>query len=274
MLEDLPISDLRSLITQINTKYAYDFSDYALASFKRRIIAILNDRNLDSCQELIDIIISNEEVFKQFLCDITVNTTEMFRDPEFWSYFKNKLIPKLAQKSSFKIWHAGCSSGEEVYSMAIMLEEAGVLDRATITATDISTSILDKAQKGVYSLSKLEINNKNYTKFEGSKSLDKYYSQEGRKIEFDSNLLRNVTFLEHNLADGVKLGQFDVVICRNVMIYFNSNLQDEVFKLFHKSLSSNGILAIGARESMIWSSTNSKYQALSQSEKVFKKIAD
>ena len=243
-IEDVPISELRNLITRINDTYDYNFGDYALASFKRRIINMLNDRQFGSCEELLQVILRSQEDFSEFLADITVNTTEMFRDPEFWKYFKDQCLALFSDKSSIKIWHAGCSSGEEVFSMAILLEEAGIYDKCNLTATDISHAILEKAEKGEYSLSKLEINTKNYQKFDGKHTLDKYYTQEGRKVKFDPALLRNVTFREHNLAKKEQIGKFDIIICRNVMIYFNSNLQDEVYKLFHKSLVNGGLMTL------------------------------
>ncbi len=274
MVEDLQLNDIRKLTDRVMEKYGYDFKDYALASFKRRIIFILNEQELRSIDDLLERILNSEKAFNQFLSDLTVNTTEMFRDPEFWSYLSKEVIPKL-KNSKIKIWHAGCSSGEEVYSMAILLKELDMLDKVTITATDISNSILDKAKKGSYTLSKMETNRKNYEKFGGTGKLEDYYSLNGRIASMNQDLLKNVLFVEHNLAsDGNVLGKFDIIMCRNVMIYFNSNLQDKVYRLFHKSMSSGGHLAIGIRESMVWSSIANKYLCLNQKEKVFKKIEE
>ncbi len=274
MIEDLQLSEIRRLTDQIKEKYGYDFRDYALASFKRRIVAILNDQEFKSIDGLLDRILLSDENFAQFLSELTVNTTEMFRDPEFWSYLKSEVASKI-KGHKLKIWHAGCSSGEEVFSMAIMLKELGIYDNVSITASDISAPILKKAEKGAYSFSKMETNKKNYGKFGGTKSLEDYYSAEGRNATLNSDLLSNVKFMQHNLAAGTDgFAKFDLIICRNVMIYFNSNLQDKVYQLFHNNLKQGGHLAIGVRESMVWSSIANKYLCLNQKEKVYKKIED
>jgi len=273
-MREIEIADLRNITELVKSKYKYDFTNYAMSSFKRRIDRILDLHNLS-----IDALIrklSNDPAFVEiFLTDITVNVTEMFRDPSFWKSMKKDIIPGiLLNHDSFNIWHAGCSSGEEVFSMCILLSEMGILDNVNIIATDIDQVILDKARKGEYNLKNMMLNEKNYIRFEGKTSLKDYYVEKKGIAKMDGNLLRNVSFRKQDLVNGEVFNKFDLILCRNVMIYFNQNLQNNVLKKIHASLFKYGYLAIGAKESLIWCEIANKFIVVNNEEKVYKKIKE
>lgn len=273
---DIEIAQLRRLIDVLRERYDYDFGNYAMSSFKRRIQRFVELFRIESVELLIRKLELDKQFFKIFLSEITVNVTEMFRDPSFWVELRDEVIPSiLMNQKQFKIWHAGCSSGEEVFSMAILLDEMGILDQVDILATDIDNSILAKASEGVYHLRNMEeVNKKNYQRFMGKKQLEDYYRVEEGKAIMDKRLLRRVQFREHNLVKGEKIGVFDLILCRNVMIYFNQSLQNEVLKLFHASLPRYGYLAIGSKESLIWCEYANKFIVVNSNEKIYKKIRD
>ncbi|GIV39131.1 MAG: chemotaxis protein R [Thermonema sp.] len=273
---EIEIAQLRRLIEMIKKRYDYDFSNYAMSSFRRRVQRFIELFRIENMEELIRKLELDKQFFKTFLSEITVNVTEMFRDPTFWVELRDEIIPSiLMNKKEFRVWHAGCSSGEEVFSMAILLDEMGILDQVEIVATDIDYSILDKAQQATYNLRNMEeVNKKNYQRFMGKRTLEAYYKVEDGKAVMDKTLLRNVQFVEHNLVNGEKIGVFDLILCRNVMIYFNQTLQNEVLKLFHASLPRYGYLAIGSKESLIWCEYANKFIIVNNNEKIYKKIRD
>lgn len=276
MLEpEIEINEIRLITDLIKQKYNYDFSNYAVSSFKRRIARVLEVYRLDGIGALLRRLDTDYKFFKEFLTEITVNVTEMFRDPTCWVALRDQIIPNILQNTQcFSIWHAGCSSGEEVYSMAILLDEMGILDNVRIVATDIDHVILDKAREARYYLKSMEVNKKNYTSFGGKFSLEKYYKEENGRAVMDKSLVRNVEFKEHNLVSGTSFGKFDLILCRNVMIYFNQTLQNQVLKLFHESLYKYGYLVIGSKESLIWCELANKFIVVNNEEKIYKKIRD
>ncbi|MDX1903279.1 MAG: protein-glutamate O-methyltransferase CheR [Thermonemataceae bacterium] len=276
MLEkEIEISELRLITDLIQQKYDYDFGNYAMSSFKRRIARVLELNKMDNVSVLLKKLDSDAKFFKDFLAEITVNVTEMFRDPTFWIELRDNIIPQIRQNSEkFSIWHAGCSSGEEVYSMAILLEEMGILDDVRIVATDIDHVILDKAREARYHLKNMELNSKNYQTFGGKYQLEKYYKATNNKAEMDKSLVRNVEFREQNLVTGDVFSKFDLILCRNVMIYFNQTLQNQVLSIFHQSLHKYAFLAIGSKESLIWCDLANKFIIVNNEEKIYKKIKD
>lgn len=274
-VEEIEIGEVRRVVSLVKDKYGYDFGDYALSSFKRRILRFLELSKIDDINHLVSYLEESEENFSTFLSEITVNVTEMFRDPTFWVELKEYILPELLNKKDIlNIWHAGCSSGEEVYSMAIMLKELGVLDKCYISATDIDAQVIQKAVIGKYPLKNMDLNNKNYIRTNGQKELAEYYTVEENKAVLDNKLLKNVTFKEHNLVSGDPFAMFDLVLCRNVMIYFNQTLQNEVLKKLHRSLFTGGVLCIGSKESLSWSNVADKFSVLSREEKVYKKVRE
>lgn len=211
----------------------------------------------------------------EFLDELTVNVTEMFRDPGFWRVMRDEIIPGiLLNNKQFKIWHAGCSSGEEVLSMAILLREMGIHEDVTLFATDLDINILEKAKACSYPIKNMELNEKNYIRLEGKGSLKDYYKEENGRAVFDKSLMKNVTFRKHDLVTGEIFNKFDLILCRNVMIYFNQALQNDVLRKFHNSLFKYGYLAIGSKESLIWCDIASKFIVVNNEEKVYKKIKD
>ncbi|MCU0439741.1 MAG: protein-glutamate O-methyltransferase CheR [Raineya sp.] len=273
--QEIEISELRLITDLIKQKYDYDFGNYAMSSFKRRVARVLELYKMEGVPTLLRRLDIDAKFFKEFLAEITVNVTEMFRDPTFWVELKTHIIPHIRQNNeNFSIWHAGCSSGEEVYSMAIVLEEMGILDNVKIVATDIDHVILDKAREARYHIKNMEVNKKNYTTFGGLYNLENYYKEESGKAVMDQNLVRNVEFREQNLVTGSAFSKFDLILCRNVMIYFNQTLQNQVLRLFHESLHKYAYLAIGSKESLIWCELANKFIVVNNEEKIYKKIRD
>ncbi|WP_155208717.1 CheR family methyltransferase [Fulvivirga aurantia] len=270
---EIDISDLKRITELVKTNHSYDFTNYAMSSFKRRIVRILEMHNLT-----IDALIKklyDKNFLEEFLTEITVNVTEMFRDPPFWRVLRDDIIPAiLLNHQKIRIWHAGCSSGEEVFSMAIMLKEMGILDSVSLIATDLDTEILNRAKSGVYNLKSMELNEKNYIRYQGTGTLKDYYKEVNGTAVLDPGLVENVSYRKHDLVLGDVFNKFDLILCRNVMIYFNQTLQNEVLKKFHESLFKYGYLAIGSKESLIWCDIANKFIVVNNEEKVYKKIKD
>jgi chemotaxis protein methyltransferase CheR len=274
VIQDIDIKDLRRITDLLYSVHGYDFRNYAMSSFKRRMLRILEVWGL-TVDTLIDKLANRSLVIDNFLDEMTVNVTEMFRDPGFWRILREQVIPGiLLNNKQFKIWHAGCSSGEEVLSMNILLHEMGLLNQVKIIATDLDKTILERARTATYTLKNMETNEKNYIRFQGKASLADYYTVENGRAVMNKELLSNVSFQKHDLVLGESFGQFDLILCRNVMIYFNQALQNEVLKKFHVSLYKYGYLAIGAKESMIWCDYANRFIVVNQEEKVFKKIKE
>lgn len=274
MIQDIDIADLKKITELIQVKHGYDFRNYAMSSFKRRMLRILELKSL-TVESLLKKLNDQPTFIDEFLDELTVNVTEMFRDPGFWRIIRDEIIPGiLLNHKQFKIWHAGCSSGEEVLSMTIVLKEMGILQDVQLYATDLDTTILEKAKQASYPIKNMELNEKNYIRYEGKGSLKDYYKEENGKAVFDKSLLQNVTFRKHDLVKGEVFNKFDLILCRNVMIYFNQTLQNEVLKKFHESMFKYGYLAIGSKESLIWCEVASKFLVVNNEEKVYKKIKD
>ncbi len=272
---DIEITELRKLTQVIKDKYDYEFKDYAMSSFKRRIKRVLDLYKFKNVDKLINVLENNPDFFEEFVSEITVNVTEMFRDPTFWKVLREQIIPNiLLNHNKITIWHAGCSSGEEVVTMCAVLDEMGALDKAKIIATDIDIAIISKAKNATYSMKNMEVNSKNYAKYEGSRSLEYYYKETSGEAVIHKSLLENVSFRKHDLVQGAIFSKFDLVLCRNVMIYFNQTLQNMVLNKLHESLFKYGYLAIGSKESLIWCEIANKFIVVNNEEKVYKKIKD
>lgn len=269
---EIGLADIKLINESLKEIYGFSFAGYAQSSFKRRIIRILGLHKHNNVAALVEKLKSDRAYFDIFLDELTVNTTEMFRDPSFWVTIKSEIIPMFESQETISIWHAGCSSGEEVYTMGILLEELGLLDKVKIYATDVSTSILDKAKKGIYPARNMETNANNYELYGGLKSnLERYYSKKGSDVQMDKSLIRNVEWAEQNLILSKEpFMRFDIIICRNVMIYFSSMLQSQVFKLFHNSLLDKGVIGIGSKESFIWNNNINDYKQVGNEEKIYR----
>ena len=274
-MQEIHIVDIRKLTEIIKTKYGYDFSNYAISSFKRRILRILELYKFNSVDALAKKIGDEPAFFEEFISEITVNVTEMFRDPSFWRIIRDKILPNiLLNHKKVSIWHAGCSSGEEVYSMAILLKEMGILENSKIIATDIDDQILERARSGVFTVKNMELNEKNYVRFRGKNELNKYFEVKNGLAYMDKSLVKDVSYRKHDLVKGIVFNKFDIVLCRNVMIYFNQNLQNEVLKKIHESIFKYGYLAIGSKESLIWCEIANKFIVANNEEKIYKKIKE
>lgn len=272
---EVEIADLRKITEVVKAKYGYDFSDYAMSSFRRRIQRIIELFQFGSVEAVITKLENDATFIETFLAEVTVNVTEMFRDPSFWREVRDHIIPNiLLNHDSINIWHAGCSSGEEVMSMCILLKEMGILHKANIIATDIDKPILAKAKKGQVAIKNMELNEKNYIRFQGKYSLAHYYEEKDGMANIDPTLFAGVSYRNFDLVKGEVFNKFDLILCRNVMIYFNQNLQNQVLKKLHESLFKYSYLAVGSKESLIWCEVANKFIIVNNDEKVYKKIKD
>lgn len=274
-VQDIDIAELQKLTAFVKEKFGYDFQDYAMSSFKRRIRRIIELYKFKSVDALIEKLTRTPTFFEEFVSEITVNVTEMFRDPTFWQVLRDHIVPNiLLNHNKINVWHAGCSSGEEVYSMLVMLDEMGVLNKSKIVATDIDVAIIDRAQKGHINIKNMELNSKNYERYGGKDNVNKYFKQEGNMAVIDKSLMEHVRFRKHDLVLGEVFSKFDLILCRNVMIYFNQSLQNTVLYKLHESLFKYGYLAIGSKESLIWCDIANKFIVVNNEEKVYKKVKD
>lgn len=244
--EDL---ELELLLLAIYRLSGYDFRNYMRSSILRRAQSRMNVEKLTSITSLTEKIIHDERVLSDILKDFSINVTEMFRDPDFFKALREEVIPLLKDLPEIRIWHAGCSTGEEVYSMAILIEEEGLADRTKIYATDMNETVLKKAQTGTMPLNKMQSYTKNYISAGGKKSFSEYYSADSQAAHLNDSLKKNMVFAQHNLVTDGSLNEFHLIICRNVLIYFNQQLQQQVFRLFDASLSDGGFLGLGTKES-------------------------
>ncbi len=207
----------------------------------------------------------------RLLRDMSVNVTGMFRDPSFFLALRETVVPILRTYPFVRIWHAGCATGEEVYALAIVLEEEGLYDRSRIYATDMSADALDKAKAGIFPLARMREYTSNYLQAGGSRSFSEYYTANYEAALFDPKLRRNVLFAHHNLATDTSFSEFNLILCRNVLIYFDRNLKDRVFRLFADSLASIGILCLGRRESLRFTSAETEYEEFDAKERIYRR---
>ncbi len=272
MLEPSIIKDeeLEYLIKDIYDLYGYDFSMYSKASFKRRINRICVIDKFASFAELRYTIINDQDYLKRFVEEITVNVTEMFRDPDFFLSLREKILPQLGTYPLIRIWLAGCSTGEEAYSVAILLKEAGLYDKSLIYATDINPSVLETARAGVFPLQQMKLYSENYQLSGGKEDFSTYYTANYDVARFDKSLQKKMIISTHNLVSDSSFNSFQLIICRNVLIYFDRELQERVFKLFDNSLENLGYLALGSKETLRFSDLGKQYQQI-DNQRIWKK---
>lgn len=259
------------LLHLLHHVYGYDFSGYSKASLLRRIYKFMDVQGVNDGQQLIQLLAGDTAVFHSFLETITVNVTEMFRDPGFYKSIREKVLPVLATYPQINIWHAGCSTGEEVFSLCILLHEAGLLHRTRIYATDINASYLEKARTGVLPMAHMREYTLNYLQSGCTGDFSDYYTALYDHVLIHKEIRDRVVFLQHNLVTDRSFNEFQLILCRNVMIYFNKQLQNKVLKLFHESLSSLGLIGLGMKESLLFSEYRSKYTTVDGSVKIFRK---
>ena len=253
-------------------KYKLDLTEYSEASVRRRITKIINDYNLTSTQELGQLLLSKPNGKNEFLEKFTVNVTELFRDPTFYSSLRENALYKLRDQEEIMIWSAGCSSGEEVISLAILLHEEGLLHKTKIMGTDLSNVVLNKARKGQYPLRNLKAFKQAYIQMGGKSKIDEYYVTVGDTIIFENFLLENISYHQLNLLETIFEERFDLVICRNVLIYFKASLQNKVIGHFKKALKPNRYLGLGSKESILFYQDRDQFQEIDSENKIYQKI--
>jgi chemotaxis protein methyltransferase CheR len=264
--------ELALLLEGVYRRYGFDFREYAPASLRRRVWRRVHAEGLTTISALQDRLLHDPTCMERLLLDLSINVTAMFRDPSFYVSFRRQVVPLLRTYPFNRIWVAGCSTGEEVYSLAILLQEEGLDERTRVYATDINESVLDRARAGVFPLEKMREYTQNYIKAGGTHAFSEYYLAKYDGAQFQRSLVDNVVFAQHNLVSDRSFNEFNVIVCRNVMIYFDRALQDHVHRLFYESLMTFGVLVLGAKESIRFSPYDDCYEELDATERVYKKV--
>ena len=269
---DLERIETGLLLEGIYQHYGFDFRGYAWASLKRRLWRRAHDEGVHSLSALQEKVLHDPRAMERLLLDLSINVTTMFRDPTFFAAFREKVVPLLKTYPFVRIWNAGCSTGEETYSIAIILREEGLYDRARIYATDINDVVLEHARIAAYPLDRMRDYTENYIRAGGTESFSTYYEADGERARFDPALREQIVFAQHNLVSDSAFNQFNVIVCRNVMIYFGKPLQERVHDLFHQSLETFGVLALGHKESIQFTPQESRYEELDANERLYRKV--
>lgn len=268
-LEEL---EIQLLLEGMFRHYGFDFRNYASASLKRRIWNAVRSEKVKTISGLLEKILHEPHSLERFLLGLSVNVTTMFRDPSFYVALRQTVLPLLKTYPFIRIWHAGCSTGEEVYSMAILLQEEGLYHRCRIYATDMNEAVLKQAKAGIFPLDLMQNYTHYYLQAGGKKSFSEYYTAAYGHAIFRNSLRENIVFSQHNLATDGSFNEFNLIFCRNVLIYFNPVLQERVHKLLYESLCSFGILCLGRQESLKLTPYEKLYEELDGSEKLYRRI--
>lgn len=268
-LEDI---EVELFIQGIYLKYGYDFRNYSRAHMKRRVRHRMAKEDLRSVSEMTEKALHNSQWFYGILSDFSINVTEMYRDPDVFRVIREEVIPYLKSYPKLKIWHAGCSAGQEVYSMAIMLKEEGLYDRTTIYATDFNDGILAKAKEGIYPIDAVKEYTKNYIASGGVGDFSDYYTAKYDSVILDQDLKRNIVFANHNLVTDKDFASMQLIMCRNVLIYFDRELQNRVLGMMTDSLKNNGFLVLGTKETIEYCTSKDRYEELSKVNRVYRKV--
>jgi chemotaxis protein methyltransferase CheR len=272
--EDKEIVDLELglLLEAVYHRSGYDFRQYAPSTIRRRIKEHLQNENVKSVSILQDRVLHDPASMERLIVTLSVRVTSMFRDPEFYRAVRTRLVPFLKTFPFIRIWHAGCCTGEEVYSLAILLHEEGIYGRCRIYATDMNAAVIKKARDGVLPMNKMQENSRNYIESGGQTSLSDYYTAAYEMARLDPALIRNAVFAQHNLATDNSFNEFNLIFCRNVMIYFNLMLQKRAHRLFYQSLCRLGFLCLGNRESLKFTTYEDLYRQVATAQKIYQKI--
>jgi chemotaxis protein methyltransferase CheR len=270
--DDLERIEVQLLLEAIYRHYGFDFRGYAPASLKRRLWRRAYAEKVETMSALQDRVLHDPAVMERLLLDLSINVTSMFRDPTFFTAVRDKVVPLLRTYPFVRIWNAGCSTGEETFSLAILLREEGLYERTRIYATDINERVLEQARAGEFPLEKMREYTENYIRSGGTESFSSYYSVEGEVAKFAPELVEQVVFAQHNLVSDAPFNEFNLIVCRNVMIYFGKTLQDRVHELFYESLDPFGMLALGHKESIKFTPHEERYEALDLQEKLYRKM--
>jgi chemotaxis protein methyltransferase CheR len=269
---DLERIEIELLLEAIHRRYGFDFRSYAFTSIRRRLWKRIEAEQLTTVSQLQSAVLHDPDAMERLLLDLSVSVTAMFRDPGFYAAFREVVVPLLRTYPFVRIWHAGCSTGEEVYSTAILLTEEGLYDRSRIYATDINDVVLQKARAGIFPLDRMQEYTENYLRAGGKRSFSEYYTAAYDGARFNSSLTRNVVFAQHNLVTDRSFSEFNVIFCRNVLIYFDRSLQNRVHSLFYESLARFGVLVLGSKESLKFATYESSYERIHPTEKIYRKV--
>ena len=264
--------EIKLLLEGVYQYYGYDFRNYAVSSLKRRIHNFMRLEGLANISALQEKLLHDRTCLERFLLSLTVNVTSMFRDPSVYLAFRKQVVPLLRTYPFIRIWHAGCSTGEEVYSMAILLQEENLYHRCRIYATDTNEKVLQNAKSGIFPLKLMQEYTQLYLRAGGKQSFSEYYTAAYDHAIFRASLRDNIIFAQHNLATDSSFNEFNVIFCRNVLIYFNQVLQKRVQTLFHNSLCSFGILGLGKQESLRFTSYEQYYEEIAKGEKLYRRL--
>lgn len=267
-VEDIEVA---LLLEGVYRQYGYDFRDYAMSSVRRRVRHLLREEGLATVSGLQEKVLHDPRALQRFVVTLSVNVTSMFRDPSFYKALRERVVPLLRTYPKVRIWHAGCATGEEAYSTAIVLEEEGLYDRCQIYATDMNETVLKTAAAGEMPLRGMRENTANYLRSGGRRAFASFYSAVDDRAILHPSLRRNINFAQHNLVTDRSFNEFNVVFCRNVLIYFNRPLQDRVHRLFYQSLVRFGFLALGSKETVQFTAHQSSYEDLG--ERIYRKVA-
>ena len=267
-IEDI---ELELMLEAIFRRYGYDFRNYSRASIKRRVKHFMAGSGQEKISEVTTQLLYEPDFFQNLVQEFSIPVTEMFRDSDVYACLRNQVVPFLKTYPFVKIWHAGCASGEEVYSLAILLQEEGIYNRATIYATDFNESMLKKAKEGIYSIGDVKNYFDNYRKSGGTGSLSDYFEAHYDSVIMLPSLKKNITFARHNLAVDKVFGEMHLIMCRNVLIYFNRTLQDHVLHLFDDSLIRGGFLCLGKKETLNFSEVFPAYEKIDEEKKIYRK---
>lgn len=259
------------LLEAIFERYGYDFRGYARASIERRVRHFLPQSGCDTVPEMIPRVLYDECFFERLVREFSITVTEMFRDPHVYRSIREKVVPLLHTYPFVRIWVAGCATGEEAYSLAILLKEEGLYDRATLFATDFNDAALDKAKEGIYALEHIRQSTANYQQAGGTLSFSEYYHAQYGAVAIHPSLKKNLTFANHNLVTDGVFGEMHVILCRNVLIYFDKTLQNRVLKLFTDSLVHGGYLCLGSKESLRFLDVQDHFKAIDEKGRIYQK---
>jgi chemotaxis protein methyltransferase CheR len=271
--EDLESIEMRALLQAVYEHYGFDFRDYAHGSLRRRLWKRAQAEGVRTLSGLQERVLHDRTAMESLVFDLSVSVTAMFRDPSFYIAFRKKVVPLLRTYPFIRIWHAGCSTGEEVFSLAILLQEEGLYDRTRLYATDINQQVLERAKEAEIPMDRMQAFTHNYLAAGGESAFSNYYTAGKRVARLDPSLLENVVFAQHNLVSDGPFNEFHVIMCRNVMIYFNRPLQDRVHQLLHRSLVELGILSLGRKETVRFSEAQGLYEELDPVEKIYRRVA-
>ncbi|MFK7696292.1 CheR family methyltransferase [Paenibacillus sp. HJGM_3] len=270
--DELEQIEIGLLLDGLHRWYGFDFRGYVRSSLRRRILNRMRLDRIPTVTALLDRVLHEPGYVERLLGDFSIKVTEMFRDPAFFQSFREQVVPFLQGLPEIRIWHAGCASGEEVYSMAILLEEEGLAERVKLYATDMNASVIETAKRGAYPLKHMQLFTKNYLDAGGTKAFSEYYSTDHQYAYFRPSLRNHIMFAQHNLVTDRSFNEFHVIICRNVLIYFDGELQNRVHDLFYNSLSVGGFLGLGNKESLLFLENGAVYEDFVPAERIYRKV--